>query len=149
MIATIFIIGVSLTLFVYWFRYTCLLIVSAKTTRDYAGEIATANQLSFLTVREQLRSSADLASLERLIGMLDRDYAVVTYLLEHASEAKFSGDSLEQQMLRINYRVMRVWYRISRSFSLAQARQALDEMSLVVAHFANTMGERAAYATQL
>ncbi len=149
MIASICIIAVSLTLFVYWFRYTCLLIVSAKTTRDYAAEVAAANQLSFAKVREQLRLEGDLAQLERLIGMLDRDYAVVTYLLRHASEVRFSGDSLEQQMLRVNYHVMKTWYRVSRHFSPAQARQALDEMSLVVAHFANTMGERAAYAAQL
>ncbi len=148
MIASICISAASLALLLYWLRYTCLLIVSAKTTRDYAADVAAANQLTFATVREQLRVEGDLAQLERLTGMLDRDYGVVTYLLRHASEVRLSGESLEQQMLRVNYRVMRIWYRLSRRFSTAQARQALDEMSLVVAHFANTIGERAAYAAQ-
>ena len=40
---TILIIVGSMLLFGYWFRYTCLLILSAKTTRDYAGEVAAAS----------------------------------------------------------------------------------------------------------
>jgi hypothetical protein len=39
---------------------------------------------------------------------------------------------------------MGAWYRVSSRFSTAAARRALDEMSMVVAYIANTMGERAA-----
>jgi hypothetical protein len=37
---------------------------------------------------------------------------------------------------------MRAWYSVSRRFSPAAAARAIEEMSLVVAHFANSMGER-------
>ena len=47
-------------------------------------------------------------------------------------------------MLEINYRVMRAWYSVSRRFSPAAAARAIEEMSMVVAHFANSMGERSA-----
>ena len=63
------------------------------------------------------------------------------------SSASAVEDALEKRMLDIDYRLMRAWYRVSRSFSAAAARSALEEMSLVVAHFANSMGERAAAAS--
>ena len=47
-------------------------------------------------------------------------------------------------MLELNYQVMQTWYNASRHFSPAAAARALDEMSQVIAHFANVMGESAA-----
>ena len=41
-VLTILISVSSTLLFGYWFRYTCLLILSAKTTRDYAAEAPAA-----------------------------------------------------------------------------------------------------------
>jgi hypothetical protein len=49
-------------------------------------------------------------------------------------------------MLGINYRLMGTWYRLSRGFSAVAARRALQEMSMVVAHMANSVGEHAACA---
>jgi len=50
------------------------------------------------------------------------------------------------RMLAMNYRLMDAWYQVSRRFSTEAARRALEDMSLVVAHFANVMGERSACA---
>ncbi len=132
----------SALLFGYWFRYTCLLILSAKTARDYAREVATANQLSFLQVQAQLRE--DAVELDALHASLARDYDVVTYLLKHAAHSSNEESPLEARMLEMNYRLNSAWYQVSRRFSASAARQALEEMSLVVGHFANVMGERAA-----
>ncbi len=141
-VLTVLIIAGSGFLFAYWFRYTCLLIVSAKTSRDYAADVATANQLGFLEVQAQLRAEGQ-PDLERLHASLDRDYALITYLIQHASGTQ--GESLlEDRMLQVNYRLMGAWYNVSRRFSAEMGRRALDEMSLVIAHFANAMGERAA-----
>lgn len=143
LIATISIVAFSVLLFGYWFRYTCLLILSAKTSRDYAADVATANRLAFPGVQTALASAA-VADLDGLRAALDRDYAVLTYLLKNASDATADGSALEKRMLEINYRVMGAWYSVSSRFSPQAARNALDEMSAVVAHFANSMGERAA-----
>jgi hypothetical protein len=145
LIATIAITVSSAVLFGYWFRYTSLLILSAKTPQDYAGEVAMTNQLSFLTVQSQLRQLRQHApELEALQKALDRDYAIVTYLLEHVSSASAVEEALEKRMLKIDYRLMRAWYLVSRNFSSEAARNALEEMSQVVAHFANVTGARAA-----
>ena len=135
LITTIVITASSVLLFGYWFRYTCLLILSAKTTRDYAGDVAAANQLGFLEVQAQLREQP--SNLDRLRDALDRDYAVVMRIATRGSE-------IEKRMLGVDYRLMRAWFGISSHFSAAAARRALQEMSEIVAHFANVMGEQAA-----
>jgi hypothetical protein len=144
LVATVIITVSSVLLFGYWFRYTCLLILSAKTTRDFAGQVATANQLGFLQVQLQLRDNP--ADLGRLCDSLDQDYAILTRLLQQTSASSVEGSSIEKRMLEINYRLTRAWYRTSSQFSAAAAQRALEEMSMVVAHFANIMGEQAASA---
>jgi len=129
----------SLLLLGYWFRYTCLLILSAKTTRDFAGEVAEANQLSFLEVQARLRAEGP-ADLDHLHAALDRDYERLTQVLK---EAGTKESPLEDRMLQLNYRITRMWYRSARRFSATAARNALDEMSMMISHFANSMGERA------
>lgn len=143
MIANILIIVVSLVLFLYWFRYTCVLILSTRTTKDYGAEVAQANQLSFVGIQNALEEpeAEDLDSLRR---SLDRDYRLVTSLMKQASGLEVGGDPLEEIMLRMDFRVMKICYGISRSFSQAQSRAALVEMTQIVAHFANAFGERAA-----
>lgn len=141
-VATTIIIASSVLLFAYWFRYTCMLILSAKTSRDYAGDVATANQLGFLEVQTQLRQT-ETPDLGRLRASLDRDYAVITYLLDHAANPSKGATALENKMLAFNYRMMGAWFSVSKHFSESAACRALDEMAGVVAHFANAMGERA------
>jgi hypothetical protein len=46
-------------------------------------------------------------------------------------------------MLQLNYRLMGTLCSVSQRFSPEMGRRALDEMSSVIAHFANAMGERA------
>jgi hypothetical protein len=138
--ATTTITAGSALLFGYWFRYTCLLILSTNTAQDHTRTVAVANQLSFLEVQSQLRyPQADLEGLRRL---LERDYAVLTSLLRYTLDCSPKQSTIEMRMLRINYRLLGLWYGLSRRFSIATARRTLEEMSLSVAHFANMMGER-------
>jgi hypothetical protein len=142
LLATVIITASSALLFGYWFRYTCLLILSAKTTRDFAGEFAAANQLNFPDVEAQLRGHVT-TDLDKLYSALHRDYAVVTYLLSNVPDKTSGAGSVEVRMLEINYRLMGAWYSVAKRFSTTAAMRALEEMTMVVAHFANTMGERA------
>ncbi len=133
----------SALLFVYWFRYTCLLILSAKTAFDYAAKTAAANQLGFLEVQARLREGVS-ADLDVLHEALERDYSRLTYLLQNASQAGAEDSSIEVRMLEMYYRLTGVWYSVSRTFAPEAARRALEDMSSVVAHLANVMGERVA-----
>ena len=140
LIVTLLITVSSVLMLGYWFRYSCLLILSAETTRDYAADIATANQLSFLQVQAELREQQP-ADLNRLQASLDRDLAVVTYLIQNASGQGEWG--MEARMLKLNYRLMSTWCSVSQRFSPEAGRRALDEMSMIVSHFANSLGEQA------
>ena len=140
LIVTLLITVSSVLMLGYWFRYSCLLMLSAETTRDYAADIATANQLSFLQVQAELRDQQP-ADLNRLQAALDRDLAVVTYLIQNASGQGEWG--MEARMLKLNYRLMSTWCSVSQRFSPEAGRRALDEMSMIVSHFANSLGEQA------
>jgi hypothetical protein len=144
LIATVVITISSVALFAYWFRYTCLLILSAKTARDYAADVASANQLGFVAVQAQLQ--AESPDLDRLRAALDNDYRVVRQLLKHMHNSAEGQSAIEIQMLAINYRLMGSWYQVTRHLSSSTAARALDEMAMVVAHFANQMGEQSSAA---
>jgi hypothetical protein len=141
-VATLILTFSSFLLFAYWFRYACLLILSAKTTHDYAGAVATANRLDFPKVQLMLQDQD--AHLDRLKDALDRDYEVLLYLLKNAANPQTGEAALEKRMLEIYYRLMRAWYCATSRFSPPTACRALGEMSIVLAHFANAMGERVA-----
>jgi Skp family chaperone for outer membrane proteins len=140
-IATSIITVSSALLFGYWYRYTCLLILSAKTTMDYASEVARANQLSFSDVQQKLSAGAQ-GDLDRLQQSLDSDYARLNALF-----GKLDAEiRLEDRMLQLDYHLMNAFYKTTRRFSSNLAQHALEEMSMVVGHFANAFGERAAYS---
>ena len=74
--------------------------------------------------------------------MLDRDHQILAYLLLHGGMPARGVARMEIRMLEIDYRLMRMWRRASSRVSRAAACRAVDEMSRIVAHFANAMGER-------
>jgi hypothetical protein len=139
-IPVIVIVG-SGVLFAYWFRCACLLILVAKSPRDYAKGVEIANQLSFSEVQTALRnSSMDLPSLQKA---LDLDFRILSRLLLYAATSP-QHQEIERFMLRIDYWAIRAWCSITWRFSPRIARRALQEMALIVAHFASTLGERLA-----
>jgi hypothetical protein len=122
--------------------YACLLILAAKTARDYAGAVATANQLDFPTVQWKLQNQA--VDPDRLKDALDRDHERLIYLLKNAPNPPTGEAAIEERMLEIYYRFMHAWYGAANRFLPPRACRALGRMSIVLAHFANTMGERVA-----
>jgi len=131
----------SLVLFFYWFRYGCLLILSAETAHDYTEEVARANHLSFPTVQSMLRSEEEARDLDKLHQSLERDFTIISYLLRHTPVAGWQSP-FEDDMLKIQHRVMSAGFRLTRSGLEKLALDALEEMALVVAHLANQLGER-------
>jgi len=129
----------SFVLFFYWFQYVCLLILSARSSRDYSTEIAAANQLGFPDVQVKLRSAG--ADLETLHRRLEKDYAIITDLLER-TPGLIADDRRELAMLKIHYRTMSAWFFLTRRSLRDASAQALEEMTLVIIHLANTIGER-------
>lgn len=147
MFVSIFIILISAMLFIYWFRYTCLLILSARSNKNYAAEVAQANGLHFLESREALMRSAP-ADLPVISKSLDRDFKLITYLARHVGSYAMPADEMERLVLIADFWILKACYAITRRIHPAQARRALLEMTSIVNHFANSTGERVAYSTR-
>lgn len=139
MVASILIIGFSFVLLVYWFRYSCILLL-----RNCAEESQVLDsRFGFAQVKEQLQAGASLDTLHQMLG---RDYRLLTYLLEHA--AGLNLDSLEDRLLVLDYKVMQWYYRLTKVAAPAQARHALAEMASVVGVLVQHMSEQAGVEAQ-
>src|ERR1017187_258934 len=133
MIASVLIITFSLMLFIYWFRYSCLLLLRSRAEQPVA-----ADRFNYVTVQQGLKAGLELDPLHR---SLDRDYRVLTYLLEHAAGLEL--EQLEYRLLVLDYNLMQGWYRLTKSAAPQQARRALGEMADVVNFMVGRIGEQA------
>jgi hypothetical protein len=136
-IQSILIIAFSLGLFVYWFRYTVLLLLSEDNVREHKPM---AGHLSLVETCEALRETHADAALNRLERALDKDYRMLRYLLGHA--AGLGLRPIEHFLLMLDYRLLRMWYRVTRYASTTLARGALQEMASILTYIAYKMGER-------
>lgn len=137
MIETILIIAFSLALFLYWFRYTVVLMLREEQVEEHTAVIG---QLSVLETSEALSHAPADLPMDPLQQALERDYRMLRYLLDHA--AGMGLRPLEHFSLMLDYRIMKVWYRLTKN------RRALVEMAGVLSHMAYKMGERAASFSQ-
>ena len=142
MLVTLFIIGVSLFLFVYWFRYTAILIQRTRSTAQYAQKVAAANQLSFVDIHQRLHAAGAPEELARFCEDLEHDYQALKYLLGHAATVQAGSYTAEQRLLMLNFKLMKLWFAAMFRFRPAAAKVVLLEMSGTLEYFANVMGQR-------
>lgn len=144
MLFTWLILACGIVLLAYWFRHSCHAILRSGCLRDYAHQVARANHLSFLEIQRRLQAPGELEELESLSASLMRDYRLLSYLLRHTAEFQTGPEALNERMLMCYFRLMQLRYLVTRRFNRPQARRALEEMSRVVGHLANCLGQRAA-----
>jgi len=143
MLASLLIIGISAVLFIYWFRYSCILLLRNFQEQGVVSTDAD-ERFSFSEVQRRLAAGEEMSSLH---SSLQRDYNVLTYLLEHAAGLELSG--IEDRLLVLDYKVMQWWYRLTKTAFPEQARRALNEMATVLGVLVHKMGQQAATAAQL
>lgn len=143
MAASIFIIVFfSLALLVYWFRYTCLLLLSSRSEKRHAAAIAEANRLYFPQIDGERIQQADPSELPALQRMLERDYRLIIFLLKHTAGLEVAGVTLEQRLLMLDFKLMQLVSAMGRFLGVKRVRAALQEMAAVVTQLADAMGER-------
>jgi len=143
MVAGLLIVASSLALFVYWFRYSCILILRNRSELAAASTVAQDNRYSYAEVLERLKCETALDTLQ---ASLQRDYRLLKYLIEHAAGLELA--SLEDRLLMFDYRVMQAVYRLTRSAAPQQARNALSEMASVLGVLAHRIGEQSGAQTE-
>ena len=135
MLTSLLIISISVILLVYWFRYSCILLL-----RGHADQSAPSTEKTFHfgSLPDQVENEPEMDALHLA---LQRDYRWITFLLRHAPNLELS--TFEDRLLLWDYRAMQCWYRLTRTAAPEQARQALSEMSSVLAILGGKIGERA------
>ena len=78
MIASLVVIVFSAALLIYWFRYTCILLLRNGTEEVRATTAAIRSNFNFGEVQVRLETASELDPLH---ASLQRDYQVLTYLV--------------------------------------------------------------------
>jgi len=138
----------SFALFMYWFRYSCILILRTRTTTDFGGPLADYSNLTFDQIQKELESSTTEGDLNAFRQALDRDYTFVSALIAKAPGVNEQFSNVEQLMLKADYRVMQAWDAASRRLFSQPSRRAIAEMLSIVAFFANVAGEASVQSSE-
>ena len=136
MLTSVFIIAISAILFAYWVPYSCVLLMRSAQEHSQANH-QNDERFAISSVLQRLKSESDLAPLEQA---LERDYHVVTYIIEHATDLELS--SIENKLLILDYKLMRIWSRLTRTLAPQQSRKALSEMADVLHVLVGQMGDQ-------
>ena len=139
MFASALIIGFSLVLLVYWFRYSCALLLR---TRSESAAAVPDPRFNFGEVQQRLSGAGDLDPLQQ---SLRRDYEVLIYLVEHASGLGL--ESIEDRLLVVDYKLMQLQYRLTKTLLPTQARRALSEMASVLNVLVGRVNEQAGFSS--
>jgi len=135
MLASVLILVFSAVLLVYWFRYSCLLLL--RNAAESAGAATPDERFSIGMVLDRVRTESQLDPLERA---LERDYHILSFLLKHAADLELA--SFENRILILDYQVMRLWFRLTRVAAPEQARRALTEMATALGAVARKTGQQ-------
>jgi hypothetical protein len=143
MLASILIILFSTALLLYWFRYTCILLVRNAAEDNSVVQPLAQTQFHFGDIQNRLQSDEELDPLH---SALQRDYQVLTYLVRHASGLGLDG--FEERLLVWDYQLMQAWFSITKTAAPDKAREALAEMASVLGILAGRIGQRAGVQSQ-
>ncbi len=138
MMAVLLILTFSGALFIYWFRYCCILILQTRSTQP-AAEVQHASSLGlkFPGVRAALdQPLLGTGVLDELNSSLIRDFDILGPLL---ASSPASVDPLMRWMLVLDYWLLRLWYRATRRLARSCAQAALHEISLILGFFAGAI----------
>ena len=145
MLASLLIIGVSTALFLYWFRYTCELILSTRTSASYAIRVSEAYGLNWSRVAASLEV-APSAALNQMQQGLSHDFNRLNLILDRSAAIEADEVSFERGMLRGYFCCCGAAFSVMQRCSENSARLVLSSMAQVVEHYANLIGERSGSA---
>jgi hypothetical protein len=136
MIELSLIIALFPMLFVYWFRYAVRMLLSEN---EAAEPKTVLTRLSLMETRETWRQWGELP-LDRLHQALEKEYRLLEYLLDHAAGLRLRPTEI--YLLTLDYRLMRLRFRLTRNASAAHAHRALEEMARILGYIAYKMRKR-------
>lgn len=148
---SVFILISSLALLFLWARSVTRSILETPFQQDYSREVAEANRLEFLNVRQALGGELDQSSDFRdALSALERDYEALSYLLRNAATLHVGRYTRAERLLIFDFHLLRVWARFSRLLGFQAWRSSLRRMTTILEYFGNVVGQRlATFPTQV
>ena len=147
MLASVLIIAVSTVLFFYWFRYTCELILSARTSASFVLRVSEANNLSWAGVASGL-DHATASGLAEMRNGLHNDHSKLDRILNRDNASQADQFAFERGMLKGYFFAASALFKVAARFSERTARSMVQTMARVVEHQVNLIGEQA-YSAEL
>ncbi len=144
MIASILILVISAALLAYWFRYSCAFLLRSRAEESTSVRTIGDESFSYANIQQRLTTEEALDPINRA---LRRDYDVLVYLVRHSSGMGL--DSLEDKLLVWDYKMMQLWYFVTRALFPSQARQAVAEMASIVHALAWSLEKRTEAGTRV
>jgi hypothetical protein len=142
-IVSVFILISSLALLVLWVKSATRSILRASFEQDYSREVAEANRLEFLAIRQALSSDLDEGGdFGEALSSLERDYEALSYLLRNAATLHVGRYTRAEKLLVLDFHLLRIWARFSRLLGLRAWRSSLLEMTTILEYFGNVVGQR-------
>jgi len=142
---SVFILASSVLLLVFWLRSASQSILRRPFERRYSEEVAEANQLEFLAIREALGGNLDaVGDHGDVLDALERDYEALSYLLRNAATLHVGRYSPSERLLILDFQLLRLRARIAHALGVGNWRSILLEMTTILEYFGNVVGQRLA-----
>lgn len=142
-LVSVLILVISAFMLVFWLRSASRSILRERFEQNYSAEVAEANQLEYLAVRQALSDgSSEDADYAGSLGALERDYEALTYLLRNAATVNVGRYTRRERLLVLDFQLLRVWVRTKRTLGMSSWQSGLVEMATILEYFGNVVGQR-------
>jgi hypothetical protein len=144
-IVSVFILASSILLLFFWLRSATQSILRRPFERRYSEEVAEANQLEYLAIRQALGGNPDTISDHGdVLDALERDYEALSYLLRNAATLHVGRHSPSERLLILDFQLLRLRARIAGTLGVGNWRSVLLQMTTILEYFGNVVGQRLA-----
>ncbi len=142
---SVFVLASSALLLILWLRSASQSILRRPFKRRYSEEVAEANQLEFLAIREALDADREaVGDHGGVLDALERDYEALSYLLRNAATLHVGHCSPSERLLILDFQLLRLQARIAHAVGVGNWRSVLLKMTAILEYFANVVGQRLA-----
>ena len=148
MITSIVIIILSLALFLYWFRYSCLLILESRLNEEEAQIRVGNDSQENIDAHwdQQLAQASSLSDLQQVRHALNQDLRLIQDLAQRQDGEQTAAPSLESRLLVIDYHLLQISVAFTQFLGVPKALSAVREMSRIVGYLAAESGVNLAAA---
>lgn len=139
MVSPIGILIFSAALLFFYFQTVCQKILRREFSYAYFQDVLKALDLQFPRLRKAVLDNADVSYSQAHLA-LESDYLTLTYLMKKGNpeRAKFSW---HEKLLVSYFRVLLLFLPIRFAFRFHE-RKAVMQLTTILYHFANLVGER-------